>query len=134
MTIRTEILPWKISSKLVSIIDEEMKHAGITVDVGAIVTFRDPDYSPESGGYHPVEIAIGPGGRMEYITDFAYHGIPPHCELAKELDFDFSLNLFQHFGIEFPLPQGLEMFRLWQSNFLAYHGMNVYSVSVESMG
>jgi hypothetical protein len=134
MTIRTDGLPWPLSPKLIAILEEEMERNGISTNIGAILTFRDPNYSADKGGFHPVEIAVGPGGRIEYITDLAYCGRPPQCELVKELDFDFSLGLFQHIGVEYPIRQGRDIFRLWESNFLAYHGMGVYTMSVELMG
>lgn len=134
MTINTTNLPWAIDDRLRHLLEGELEKAKIEQHVGAILTFRDPEFTAASGGFHPVEVAIGPGGNIEYLTDFAYFGIPPHCELAKELDFDFSLNLFQHFGVEYPIQQGRELFQLWQSNFLAYHEMGVYTVSVEPMG
>lgn len=134
MTISTDRLPWPLSCKLINILEEEMRRNGINISVGAILTFRDPNYSADKGGWHPVEIAVGPGGRIEYITDLAFCGSQPHCELTKELDFDFSLGLFQHFGVEYPIQQGRDIFRLWQSNFLTYHGMGVYIVSAEPMG
>ena len=34
----------------------------IDTDTGVVVNFRDPNYCPDSGGFHPVEIAIGPDG------------------------------------------------------------------------
>ena len=134
MHIETAGMPWELNKNLLQIFEDELNKAGITKDVGGILTFRDPDFSPESGGFHPVEVAVGPGGRIEYITDFAYFGMPPHCELAKELDYDFSLGLFQHFGVEFPIEQGYELFKIWQVNFLSYHSMGVYSLSIEPMG
>jgi len=134
MSISTRDLPWSLSKKLLAILEVEMQLFGIDASVGAILTFRDPSYSAESGGYHPVEIAVGPGGHVEYITDFACVGIPPFCELAKEIDFDFSLGLFQQLGIEYPICKGKELFRLWERNFTAYYHMGVYTVAVEAMG
>lgn len=133
MILNTDTLPWPISPELSRIILEGLTATGIDPGRGAILSFRDPDYSPEAGGFHPVEVAVGPQGGIRYITDFAYVGRPPHCELAKELDFDFSLGLFQHFGVEYPLASGREMFTLWESNFLAYHRMEAYTLSVEPM-
>lgn len=131
MILRTDTLPWPINDKLRHLIQDTINTAGVPPETGAVVSFRDPDHCPDSGGFHPVEVSISPDGTIEYITDFAYVGRPPFAELAKELDFDFSLGLFQHFGVEFPIGRGREMFALWQSNFLAYQEMGVYTVSVE---
>lgn len=129
MNIRTDRLLWPVSSRLVSILEHEL--TSIAVDSGAVLSFRDPKYSPEGGGFHPVEVAVAPDGSIQYVTDFAYYGSPPYCELGKEIDFDFSLGLFQHFGREFPNQSGRELFQLWESNFVTYYGMGVYTVSVE---
>lgn len=129
MHIRTDCLPWPVSSKLISILEHEL--STIPTAAGAILSFRDPKYSAESGGFHPVEVAVAPDGSIQYVTDFTYYGSPPYCELGKEIDFDFSLGLFQHLGREFPIQAGRELFRLWESNFVTYYGMGVYSVSAE---
>lgn len=134
MQIRTDTLPWPISRKLITLLEEERTRTQHTGNIGVILNFRDPDYSPERGGYHPVEIAIGSDGIIDYITDFAYYGRPPHCELAKEIDFDFSQGLFQHFGTDFPIRHGRQLYALWESNFLSYQASGVYTVSAEPMG
>lgn len=134
MIVRTDTLPWPISDPLRHLIQDTLTTANIAQETGGVISFRNPDYCPDTGGFHPVEIAVGPGGRIEYITDFAYDGSPPHAELVKECDFDFSLGLFQHFGVEFPISRGRELFLVWQSNFLTYHQMGVYTVSIEPMG
>lgn len=130
MQLRTETLPWPLDREFHSLLQEELKKADISTSSGAVISFRDPDFTPETGGFHPVEIAVAPDGSIQYITDFAYFGRPPHCELAKELDFDFSLGLFQHFGIEFDIAEAKEVFGLWQCNFLSYVRMDAYAVSV----
>lgn len=129
MNIRTDCLPWPVSGKLAAILEHEL--TTLAADSGAVLSFRDPKYSPQRGGFHPVEVSVAPDGSIQYVTDFAYYGCPPHCELGKEIDFDFTLGLFQHFGREYPILSGRELFRLWQSNFVTYYGMGVYSVSVE---
>lgn len=129
MNIRTDCLPWPVSGKLVTILEHEL--TSIAADSGVVLSFRDPKYSPQRGGFHPVEVAVASDGSIQYVTDFAYYGCPPHCELGKEIDFDFTLGLFQHFGREYPILSGRELFRLWESNFVTYYGMGVYSVSAE---
>jgi len=100
---------------------------------GITFNFRDPTYSPENGGFHPVEISISADGVLQYVTDFAYFGIPPMAELEKELDFDFSLNVFQQFGQDHDLVDGQGLFRLYTQNFCAYHEMGVYEVMVTTL-
>lgn len=133
MNLNTLNLPWPLDPRLRHLIEQALTAAGVATETGGILSFRDSDYTPESGGFHPVEIAVGPGGQIEYITDFAYVGSPPHCDLAKEIDFDFSLGLFQHFGPEYPIRRGGDLFAIWQENFLTYHAQGTYAVSVEPM-
>jgi hypothetical protein len=72
MKINTENLPYTISPKLKNLLEQLTKD----FDGGDItVNFRDPTYSAEFGGYHPVEIRISAKGEIEYITDFAYVGL-----------------------------------------------------------
>lgn len=129
MQICSENLPWPLDKKLIQILNDTLSTT--EVDDGITITFRDPDFTPESGGFHPVEVSINKAGQIQYITDFCYVGQPPMCDLCKCLDFDFSLQLFQFYGMESPIITGQEVFRIFQSNFIAYHGINAYRTSVE---
>lgn len=104
--------PVAISHQLATIISHELEASGIDTSSGQgfILNFRDPDYSAESGGYHPVEIAVDGQGRIQYITDFAYVGDGHYAELDKELDFDFSYGKFQQMGKEYPIQQGASLY------------------------
>ncbi len=132
MTIDTEVCPFPLLRSFRSILESEIAKMPFSAGSGVILTFRDPSYSAESGGFHPVEISLTGQGRIRYITDFSYVGRLPFWELAKELDFDFSMGLFQHLGREFPIHAGRELFALWQRNFVEYYRMGVYSVSAEA--
>jgi len=132
MVIRTDGLPWPIDPRLRHILQEAT--ADVPAGKGAILNFRDPDYSACTGGFHPIEVAISREGRLMYVTDFAFVGRPPDTELAKEIDFDFELGLFGHFGIDYPMRAGRELFKVWESNFIAYFDMDAYTVSVELTG
>lgn len=125
--------PFPLSKGLIDLLNAEMEKAGADLRQGVILSFRDPDYSPETGGYHPVEIAIDRKGILVYVTDFAFVGRPPFAELAKEIDFDFSLSAFQHQGVEFPLQRGRRLFQLWQRNFVSYYRSGVYAVECEPL-
>lgn len=97
-----------------------------------VLQFRDPDYDDILGGYHPVDIAVDGQGRILWITDFAYTEVAGVTELARELDFDFFREIFQHRGFCQPLTYGADLFRLWQSNFLHYVQMNVFDVRIQA--
>ena len=105
-----------------------------------VFNFRDSSYSSEAGGFHPVEIAVtqtcGGQWNLEYITDFAYVG-NVYPELARCLDFDFrDQAFFTEFGGWSPIKgnySAVEMFELWQDNFLNYIDMEAYdSISITS--
>lgn len=113
MTIDQEACPFPLFSSFLAILESEIARAPIPAQTGVILNFRDPGYSPETGGFHPVEISISKLGRILYITDFSYVGPPPFAELAKELDFDFSLGIFQHLSREFPIHVSRDLFALW---------------------
>ncbi|MCK9608935.1 MAG: DUF2787 domain-containing protein [Methylomonas sp.] len=132
MQIQDSGYPLAISKKLVAILQHELDKSEVDSSAGVTLNFRDPDYSAESGGYHPVEINIDGKGRIQYITDFAYYGSGPFAELDREIDFDFSRNVFQHMGREFPIQHGASLFRIWQSNFCSYVERQVFEVSVSS--
>jgi hypothetical protein len=87
------------------------------------INFRDPNYSADDGGYHPVEIRLENEGdcwRFCYITDFCYLGSSYMAELAKDLDFDFDAGVFQNLFGTSPIEQAIEMFQIWESNFVYY--------------
>ncbi|TYK66010.1 DUF2787 family protein [Colwellia echini] len=87
------------------------------------INFRDPDYSADRGGYHPVEIRLeneGDEWRFSYITDFCHVGSGYMAELAKELDWDFDAGVFNSLFGTYPIEQTIEMFQVWESNFVYY--------------
>jgi hypothetical protein len=122
-----------VTKAFTTILQQLIDQSAIDTANGVVINFRDPDYSAKYGGYHPVEVAINQNGALLYITDFAYAGHPPFAELAKEIDFDFSCQLFQHYGIDHPLIWGKALYRLWQSNFCAYYKQHVYQTEVTSL-
>jgi hypothetical protein len=40
------------------------------------------------------------------------------AELAKDLDFDFDAGVFQNLFGTYPIEQAIEMFQVWESNFV----------------
>jgi hypothetical protein len=88
-----------------------------------VLNFRDPNYSAENGGYHPVEIRLENEGdcwRFSYITDYIFVGSGHCAELAKDLDFDFDAGIFQNLFGTYPIEQAIEIFQVWESNFVYY--------------
>ncbi|MBW9971757.1 DUF2787 domain-containing protein, partial [Escherichia coli] len=62
------------------------------------LNFRDPDYSAEQGGYHPVEIRLvrlGDEWCLDYATDFGYVG-NVYPELEKIIDISWSQGYVWH--------------------------------------
>ncbi len=129
MIIRTDNLAWPLSSRLRHILQD--LSTDIATGTGVTINFRDPFYDSDAGGYHPVEFGFDRDGHLLYVTDFAFVGRPPYTELTKEIDFDFSCEVFGHLGIDYPIKQGFELFNLWQSNFVAYFDMGVFDVTIE---
>jgi hypothetical protein len=98
------------------------------------INFRDPSYSVDDGGYHPVEIRLeneGDGWRFCYITDFCYVGSGYCAELAKDLDFDFDAGVFQNLHGIYAIEQATEIYMIWEMNFMCYaDDMKVFTVMV----
>lgn len=96
--------------------------------------FHNPGYSAEQGGVHPVEIRLIrglDGWLFDYVTDFSYQGVGDYAELGKELDFNFLDN--EHFLLGWGplrLTEAHELFDLWQTNFMAYHRLECFTVTV----
>ena len=103
------------------------------------INFRDPNYSAERGGFHPVEVRLekeanavqGDQWRICYITDFSFVGVGCMAELTKELDFDFDSGISQHLMGVTPIEQTREIYQVWEQNFLAYSlGIKAYQVKI----
>ncbi|WP_435249268.1 DUF2787 domain-containing protein [Vibrio sp. nBUS_14] len=96
------------------------------------INFRDKSYNAENGGFHPVEIALNKTDENHfsilYITDFSYCG-GPYPELERDLDFDIGNGMaFSRYGGWQNIRQSSvnELYKLWQSNFVAYVSMDAY--------
>lgn len=125
--VNTKTADWLISEELQNILYELIKEkAG-----ACIVSFKDPGYTAAAGGYHPVEVMVGSGGDIQYITDFSYAGEGREVELVKEVDFDFSVGALRHMGLEYPLSSGKGLYKAWESSFCGHHRMGVFVTSVE---
>lgn len=123
------VLP--VSKELVKVLNRAIENSGNNGNEALYLNFRDPTYSPENGGFHPVEIMVSEDGKIQYITDFAYVGYP--AELVKEIDFDFAAGVLQHFGEERFIGHSHTFFNLWQFNFCTYFKMDVYDITVKEV-
>ena len=99
-----------------------------------ILNFRDPQYTAESGGFHPVEIRLircNDGWQFDYLTDFSFMGaVWP--ELEKEMDISWSQEYVWHYLMgDLDPEEGGSLFELWQRNFIQYWKMKIYTVSVQ---
>lgn len=131
------VLP--VSDQMIQILSNELlsAHPSInpTLNLTAITfNFRDPNYSAEQGGYHPVEIRISrcsSGFQLDYITDFSYVGSSYNSELAKDIDFDFKNETSEmRYCRPIPISGAEDLFRMFQDNFLAYYRMEVFTVGL----
>ncbi|GAA3897116.1 hypothetical protein GCM10022228_04830 [Halomonas cibimaris] len=99
------------------------------------IVFRDPNYDPLAGGYHPVEIRLGHvernSFRLGYITDFSYTPVDGRHVLLTEIDFEFSVELCKMRHLPpIALSRVGDFFDLYISNFLSYYANGVYDVDV----
>ncbi len=133
MQIRVENSPINLSPSLIQLLCQQITGYARDIDSGLCIHFKDPGYSAETGGFHPVEIGLDATGKLLYITDFVYVGRQPYVELVKGLDFDFQYGVVQQAGRDYPLGKGVSIYALWESNFLAYHAMGVYHVTVSAL-
>ena len=114
----------------VSTINNLLKDTSLEAPEIVALNFRDPTYSAENGGYHPVEIHVDSKGDILSITDFAYFGMPPMVELGIELDFSFEHDHFRQFDSFHDLECGRGLLGLYLANFTAYYNTGVYRVEV----
>ena len=130
MNIQYKELALPVSKRFTNAIAELIAQQQIKGD-SITINFRDPNYSVESGGFHPVEMRLEKHGdtwQFCYITDFTYVGIGPFAELAKDLDFDFQAGVFQNLHGLFPIEVALDIYQIWEGNFLHYwKELNVFT-------
>jgi hypothetical protein len=142
LTFNVERLLLPVSEALQDVLQDITRQQGkFTVETKALTfNFRDSQYSAEAGGWHPVEIRIQQEAgqwRFSYITDFSYQGYPD-AELAKEVDFDFELGVLSLLlGNPLRISElgSVNLYQLWESNFLAYVSMGTFDeieVTVEN--
>ena len=120
-------------AQLISVLEKETESLDPEFFDQVILNFRDPSYSAETGGYHPVEISLTATGDLQYITDFAYVGAGEMSELEKELDFDFLIELFQQCGRDYLITEGAELFKIWQENFCGYYHSGTYEIEITTL-
>lgn len=103
-------------------------------DVSTItLNFRDPSYSSEHGGYHPVEVRLERHNlewKLVYVTDFSFQGTS-FPDLIKEIDICFLTNqVYSLFSGWLNNKSGKELITLFVDNFIEYHALDTYQVSV----
>lgn len=134
MHITTDNLPLAVSQKLTDLLKEALKDKDLTGKTSVTLNFRDPDYSSEKGGYHPVEIMLkrkGDAWHILYITDFCYAGIGPYAELVKDLDFDFGAGVFQTQYGYYRIEEASDIYPVWEQNFVFYwKTMEAFKVNI----
>lgn len=133
MKINTSNLPLPVTSKLSDIIKDALKGKDLNGKTSVTLNFRDPDYSAETGGYHPVEIMLkrkGDEWHILYITDFCYVGIGPYAELVKDLDFDFGAGVFQTTYGYYRIEEALDVYPVWEQNFCCYFKNEMFKLNI----
>jgi len=136
MALQIEQVPGlKVPDSFIDVIVSAVIERGDSVGGTKAVTlnFRDPDYSPEAGGFHPVEVRLekqATSWQLVYITDFSYQG--RHTpELIKEIDVCFSIKQVYHFLAGWlNAREGKELLALFISNFVDYYNTGCYQVTV----
>ncbi|WP_351000186.1 DUF2787 family protein [Shewanella sp. TB7-MNA-CIBAN-0143] len=100
------------------------------------INFRDPNYSSEHGGFHPVEIRLekmAEHWNLCYITEFCFVGHGGYAELVKALDFDFNFGVFQSINGEILLDAAMEFYPIWEQNFVCYwQDLEIFEVSIST--
>jgi len=116
-------------------LNREMNKATIPMKSITAITFNflDPDYSAESGGYHPVEVRIEKQNgiwSLVYITDFSFQGMS-FPELVKEIDICFiTKQVFSLFAGGSIRQHANGLIKMFIGNFIEYYKQGVFDVHV----
>ena len=125
-----------VTPALLALLSQEAERTDLDLGRCTQLTFnfRNPGYSVEQGGVHPVEIRLIrglDGWLFDYVTDFSYQGLGHDAELCKEIDFNFLDGEHTMLGWgPLRLAEARELFDIWQSNFIAYCRLECFSVTV----
>ena len=125
-----------VTPALLALLSQEAERTDLDLGRCTQLTFnfRNPGYSAEQGGVHPVEIRLVRGlddWLFDYVTDFSYQGPGHDAELCKEIDFNFLDGEHTMLGWgPLRLAEARELFDIWQSNFIAYCRLECFSVTV----
>jgi hypothetical protein len=129
---------FSVPEALYSILNTELlKITPPEEDITAITFyFRDPEYSADDGGFHPVEIRIiqptsnNNQWSFEYITDFSFQGLP-YPELAKDIDVCFiTKTIYTGYVGALNEKAGDELFKLFIENFVSYAEIGIFEVEI----
>lgn len=119
-----------------AMLQEALSHQPLSTIKRLVLTFQDSRYSAEQGGYHPIELLLkrpsvqSDTWQLAYITSRSYQG-REITTLTRELDFDFQsgkclLSSLSGWQCIDGSHDALELYRLWESNFLAYLDWGAY--------
>ena len=115
---------------------EGLSHQSLSTTKRLVLAFQDSGYSAEQGGYHPIELLLkrlsiqADTWQLAYTTSRSYQG-KDNAQLKRELDFDFQsgkclLSVLSGWQFIDGSDDALELYRLWESNFLAYLNWGAY--------
>jgi len=133
ITVNPQTIITMLDPDFVSVVNDLLKDTTLEASEVVALNFRDPTYSAENGGFHPVEIHVDSKGDVLSITDFAYFGMPPFMELGIELDWSFEHDSFRQFDSMYDLECGRGLLGLYLANFTAYYKSGVYQVEVTTL-
>lgn len=132
LTIKRNQLP-AMPDRFYQVIEKELANVDPKGSNAITLNFRDPDYSAEDGGFHPVEVRLEKQQdhwRFVYVTDFAFRG-HPFPELVKDIDICFnSKQVYSLFSGWIGERESQGLIKLFSDNFVSYHQMEVYQVEV----
>jgi len=124
----------KMPEHFYQVIELELAQLSTEEHCNAItLNFRDPLYSADRGGFHPIEIRLEKQQehwRLVYTTDFSFHR-QPYPELVKEIDICFNRKqVYSVYSGWMNEQEGIELIKLFADNFHTYYGMGVYQIHV----
>ena len=128
-----------VHEKLYQLLNDELTNVSLpeVITSGIILSFRDPNYSITTGGFHHVEIRLIKNVddsdvkyQFVYLTDFSFQGLP-YPELAVDIDVCFiSEQVYTVVGGWLDKTSGEELKELFLTNFISYVEMKVFEVEV----
>lgn len=125
-------LPVEVSPELLILCQHTIDKNNVSPKSDAYVYFNDPHFTPEKGGYLPVDIDFDKHGFLNAIVvyQYVYSHDDPIPDLVERFDLNFDWGCLAFRGQTCSLDYISVEFVIWQTRFLRSVKRGIYDITV----